>query len=81
MLTGNSFQRISLATPLSSEVNKGNVQMLYKPLEFVSFTAGHQNLLEPVTLGGAMQQATVNQLSADFHVEKFYFGSGLFYLQ
>ena len=78
VLTGNSFQRISLASPLSSEVNKGNVQMLYKPLEFVSITAGHQNLLEPVTLGGAMQQATVNQLSADFHVEKFYFGSGLF---
>jgi hypothetical protein len=67
-----------LASPLSSEVNKGNVQMLYKPLDFVSITAGHQNLLQPVTLGGAMQQATVNQLSADFHVERFYFGSGLF---
>ncbi|WP_348265265.1 hypothetical protein P8935_12125 [Telmatobacter sp. DSM 110680] len=78
VLTGNSFQRISLASPLSSEVNKGNVQMLYKPLEFVALTAGHQNLLEPITLGGAMQQASVNQLSADFHAEKFYFGSGLF---
>ena len=78
VLTGKSFQRISLATPLSSEVNKGNAQLLYKPLEFVSLTAGHQNLLEPLTLGGAMQQATVNQLSADFHVQKFYFGSGQF---
>jgi hypothetical protein len=78
VLTGNSFQRISLASPLSSEVNKGNVQLLYKPLEFVSLTAGHQNLLEPVTLGGTMQQATVNQLSADFHVKGFYFGSGQF---
>jgi hypothetical protein len=78
VLTGNSFQRISLASPLSSEVNKGNVQLLYKPLDFVSLTAGHENLLEPVILGGAMQQATVNQLSADFHVAKFYFGSGLF---
>ena len=79
VLTGKSFQRISLATPLSSEVDKGNVQVLYKPLEFVSLTAGHQNLLEPVTLGGATEHATVNQLSADFHVEKFYFGSGLFF--
>jgi hypothetical protein len=78
VLTGNSFQRISLASPLSSEVNKGNVQLLYKPLEFVSLTAGHENLLEPVTLGGRMQQATVNQLSADFHVKGFYFGSGRF---
>jgi hypothetical protein len=78
VLTGDRFQRISLASPLSSEVNKGNVQVLYKPLDFVSITAGHQNLLEPVTLGGAMQQATVNQLSTDFHVEKFYFGGGQF---
>ena len=78
VLTGNSFQRISLASPLSSEVNKGNVQLLYKPLEFVSLTPGHQNLLEPVTLGGTMEQATVNQLSADFHVKGFYFGSGQF---
>jgi hypothetical protein len=78
VLTGKSFQRISLATPLSSEVTKGNAQVLYKPLDFVSFTAGHQNLLEPLTLGGTMQQATVNQLSADFHVQKFYFGSGQF---
>jgi hypothetical protein len=78
VLTGNSFQRISVASPLSSEVNKGNVQLLYRPLEFVSITAGHQNILEPLTLGGAMQQATVNQLSVDFHVDKFYFGSGLF---
>lgn len=78
VLTGNSFQRISLATPLSSEVDKGNVQVLYKPFEFVSLTAGHQNLLQPLTLGGAMQHASVNQLSADFHTGKFHFGSGQF---
>jgi len=78
VLTGSSFQRVSLASPLSSEVDKGNAQLLYKPLESVSFTAAHQNLLEPVTLGGAMEHATVDQLSADFHLEKFYFGSGLF---
>jgi hypothetical protein len=78
VLTDKSFQRVSLATPLSSEVNKGNVQMLYKPFDFVSVTAGHQNILEPLTLGGVVQQATVNQLAADFHVEKFYFGGGQF---
>jgi len=79
VLTGKSFQRISLATPLSSEVDKENAQVLWKPMEFVSLTAGHQNLLEPVTLGGAMEHATVNQLSADFHLERFYFGSGQFF--
>ena len=79
VLTGSSFQRISLASPLSSEVEKGNVQALYKPFEFVTLTAGHQNLLEPLTLGGATQHASVNQLSADFHIEKFYFGTGQFF--
>jgi hypothetical protein len=78
VLTGNSFQRVSLASPLSSEVDRENAQLLYKPFDFVSITAGHQNLLEPVTLGGAMERAAVNQLSADFHVGKFYFGSGQF---
>jgi hypothetical protein len=79
VLTGRSFQRISLATPLSSEVDKGNAQVLYKPFESVSLTAGHQNLLEPLTLGGTIQHATVDQLSADIHVDKFYFGSGQFF--
>jgi hypothetical protein len=78
VLTGHSFQRVSLASPLSSEVDRENAQVLYKPFEFVSITAGHQNLLEPVTLGGAMERAAVNQLSADFHLGKFYFGSGQF---
>jgi hypothetical protein len=52
--------------------------MLYRPTEFVTVTTGHENILEPVTLGGSMQQASVNQLSADFHIEKVYFGTGLF---
>ena len=67
-----------MISPLSSEVNKGNAQMLYKPNEFVSITTGHENILEPLTIGGPMQQATVNQLSTDFHLRRFYFGSGLF---
>ena len=67
-----------MASPFSSEVNKGNVQMLYKPNHYVSITTGHQNILEPVTMDGPMQQASVNQLSTDFHVNRFYFGTGLF---
>jgi hypothetical protein len=78
VLTGDQFRRVTVISPLSSEVNKGNVQMLYKPFQFVSITTGHENILEPLTVGGPMQQASVNQFSTDFHVEKFYFGSGLF---
>jgi hypothetical protein len=78
VITGDSFRRVTVISPMSSEVNKGNVQMLYKPVDFVTITTGHENILEPLTPDGPMQQASVNQLSADFHVEKFYFGTGLF---
>jgi hypothetical protein len=78
VITGDAFQRITVSAPLMSEVNKGNVLVLYKPNEFVSITTGHENVLQPLTLGGAMQQASVNQLSGDFHFRHFYFGSGLF---
>jgi len=78
VVTGDQFQRVTVISPLSSEVNKGNVQMLYRPNNMVTITTGHENILEPVTLGGPMQQATVNQFSTDFHLKRFYFGSGLF---
>ena len=78
VITGDAFRRVTVMSPMSSEVNKGNVQMLYRPSEFVSITTGHENILEPLTLGGLMQQASVNQLSSDFHVRRFYFGTGLF---
>lgn len=78
VLTGNQFQRVTVISPLSSEINKGNVQMLYRPSELVSITTGHENLLEPLTIGGPMQQATVNHVSTDFHYRRFYFGTGLF---
>src|SRR5215467_3704909 len=58
------------------KVNKGNVQMLYRPNNFVSITTGHENILEPITIGGPMQEATVNQFSTDFHLRRFYFGTG-----
>jgi hypothetical protein len=78
VLTGDRFERVTVINAFASEVNKGNVQMLYKPNGYVSITTGHQNILEPVTLGGPMQQASVNQLSTDLHVDRFYFGAGLF---
>jgi hypothetical protein len=40
--------------------------------------AGHENILEPLTLGGPTQQASVNQISTDFRIQHFYFGTGLF---
>lgn len=79
VLTGDRFQRVTVISPFSSEVNKGNVQMLYKPNKVTSVMVGHENILEPLTVGGAMQQASVNQLSSDFRIDKIYFGTGLFW--
>lgn len=78
VITGDKFERVTVISPMSSEVNKGNVQLLYKPTGFATITTGHENILEPVAPGGPMEQASVNQFSADLHVERFYFGSGLF---
>ena len=78
VLMGDQFRRVTVISPMSSEVNKGNVQLLYKPVRFFSLTTGHENILEPLTVGGPMQQASIDQLSTDFHVAKIYFGSGLF---
>ncbi len=78
VITGDMFRRVTVISPMSSEVNKGNVQLLYKPNDFFSITTGHENILEPLTPGGPMQQASVNQISTDFHIERFYFGTGLF---
>ena len=78
VITGDMFRRVTVISPMSSEVNKENVQMLYRPTEFVSITTGHENILEPLTPGGPMQQASVNQISSDFHIRRFYFGTGLF---
>jgi hypothetical protein len=78
VITGDRFRRVTVISPMTSEVNQGNVQMLYKPTDFATLAAGHENILEPLTPGGPMQRASVNQISTDFHVEKFYFGLGLF---
>lgn len=78
VLTGDRFERVTVISPLSSEMNKENVQLLYKPNPYFSVTTAHENILEPLVVGGPMQQASVNQFSTDFHVQRIYFGIGLF---
>src|SRR5256885_3145966 len=78
VITGNMFRRVTVASPDSSEVNKGNVQMLYRPNEYMSITTGHQNILQPLTAGGPMESASIDQVSTDMHAHRFYFGTGLF---
>ena len=78
VMTGDTFRRVTVISPMSSEVNKGNVQLLYKPNEHISLTTGHENILEPVTVGGPLESASIDQVSTDIHVQRFYFGTGIF---
>lgn len=78
VVTGDMFRRVTIASPMSSEVNKGNVEMMYKPEEHIAITTAHQNILEPLTLTGPMEAASIDQISTDLHVDHFYFGSGFF---
>jgi len=79
VVTGDRFRRVTVISPLASEVNKENVELLYKPSDRFSITTGHENILEPLSPGAPMQQASVNHISGDFHIEKIYFGTGLFH--
>ena len=78
VVTGDMFRRVTVISPMSSEVNKGNVEMLYKPDSHISITTAHQNILEPLTLGGPMEAASINQVSTDLNAYHFYFGTGFF---
>lgn len=78
VVTGDMFRRVTIASPMSSEVNKGNVEMMYKPEEHIAITTAHQNILEPLTVTGPMAAASIDQISTDLHVDHFYFGSGFF---
>jgi hypothetical protein len=78
VVTGDMFRRVTIASPMSSEVNKGNVEMLYKPEEHIAIITAHQNILEPLTLTVPMEAASIDQISADLHIQRFYLGSGFF---
>jgi len=75
---GSMFRRITVPSPLGSEVDKGNVELLYKPTSFFNVTAGHQNVLQPLDVKSPMEQASVNEVVGEFRVARLYFGTGWF---
>ena len=76
--TGTRFRRIALVSPLVSEVQKGNIEVAYQPNRTVSLNAGHHNILEPLTPDAPFTPASVNELGANFHLGRSYFGTGFF---
>jgi hypothetical protein len=75
---GSMFRRVTVPSPLGSEVDKGNVEVLYKPTSFFNITADHQNVLQALDLKSPMEQASVNEVVGEFRVSQWYFGAGWF---
>ena len=62
---------------MASEVNKGNVQMMYKPGVCDSHHRARKH--SGARQAGRSHAAGIGKsILTDFHVEKFYFGTGLF---
>jgi hypothetical protein len=75
---GSDFRRVTVTTPMSSEVNRENLEVAYQPFRAFSISAGHHNLLEPLTPTAPMSAASVNELVSTFNVRRFTFGAGFF---
>jgi len=74
----SDFRRITAPSILNSEADRGNVEVTYRPDSYMSFTGGHRDLLQPLTLLSPLEEATVNNLGANFHLVNTNFGIGLF---
>lgn len=72
------FRRITAPSILNSEADKGNIQVAYRPDSIMSFSAGHRDLLQPITLTSPLEEAAVNNLGANFSIAHSNFGLGIF---
>jgi hypothetical protein len=75
---GSRFRRVTVVSPLMSEVQRENAEFTYHPNSFFSVAAGHHNLLQPTDTEGQLAAVTVNEALANFSLAKLYFGVGMF---
>ena len=75
---GTGFRRVTVVSPLTSEVERENAEFSYRLNSTVSFAAGHHHLLQPIDLKSPMIHVAVNEALANFSVAKLYFGTGVF---
>jgi hypothetical protein len=72
------FRRITVQQPLSSEVDRENILVTLRPKPYVSFTAGRQNFLQPLSAGRGAIRGSVNQYLATLAVARFNLSAALF---
>jgi len=72
------FRRVTIPSILNSESDKGNVEVTYNPNSSLSLSAGHRNLLEPLTLDSPMIQASMNDFAGSYRFAGSKVGVGFF---
>jgi len=78
ILAGDQFRRISVLSPLTSEVDHENIYVTLRPRKFLALSAGRQNFLQPVGQGQTSILGTVNEFSASMAGAGFTMGAALF---
>jgi len=76
---GDRFRRVTVQSPINSEVDRGNVLVVANPFRRLSVTVGHQQLLQPQQNPNVpFLRATVNQVEVSGDVAGFQIGTGIF---
>ncbi len=75
---GKQFERIRTPAPLSSEMEKENISVAYRASRNVTFSATHQNIMQPPYQGQDFLRAAVNEVSSTVKVARFSFGGGVY---
>jgi len=75
---GGGFRRVTVVSPLTSEVERENAEFSYRLNSNVSFAAGHHHLIQPIDLKSPMIHVAVNEALANFSLASLYFGTGVF---
>jgi hypothetical protein len=71
------FERLANAFPQTSELEKENIAVSYRPTKLFSISATHENILQTVDAQSAVR-GTVNEVSAGSSVARFSIGSSFF---
>lgn len=76
---GDRFRRITVNSPLNSEVDKENILVTVRPTQNLELEAGRQNYLQPQqNLSLPFLHAAVNQVQGSYGINQLRFGGGLF---
>jgi hypothetical protein len=79
---GDRFRRVTVQSPINAEVNGANVLVVANPVESITLTAGHEELLQPQQNPNLrFLRATVNHVQGSGEFAGFQLGAGLFQSQ